>query len=306
MRLALLGAPGSGKATQAKLLVARHRVAQVSVRELLRESAKTRVAKTARTTANDNVIKLLEERLRARDSKRGFIIGDFPRNIPQAQALDTLLGMLGRAVQIAICLKVDDETLVKRITGRMQCAQCGARYNRHYFPPQRHSTCDDCDGNLTATRHRGRKAVSERIALHHQESVALNSYYKAQHKLRTVLANESEDTAAIHRKICDIVDLEIRPLEVTTIEIAAEAAKQESNTVIAGGQINRIESPPTKRVTRTRAVNNTRAESAPTRNTPTRNTKATAAKNKIAKPAVDKKSAPKATAHTNKKSPPRK
>lgn len=251
MRIAILGAPGSGKGTQAESLAARYRVPRISPGDLLREAVadddklagETRKTVAAgKPVADKIVMTLLEERLRARDSKRGFIIDGFPGNIPQAQALDTLLGMLGRALQITIYVKVDDETLVQRITGRMRCDQCGAVYNRRYAPPKVRGRCDNCDGKVVSANRGNAKTAAARVGKYHEETTPLLAYYKAQHKLRTVAA--AGDVEEIQQKICDIVDLEIRPLEIKTLETAAQTLDEEVSTIIAGGQISRITSPP--------------------------------------------------------------
>jgi adenylate kinase len=247
MRIAILGAPGSGKGTQAKLLSDRYRVPQISTGDLLREAAKdekrldqeTRdVMQAGQLVSDEIVLELLEERLRRKDAKRGFIIDGYPRNIPQAQALDTLLGMLGRALQISIYVEVDDEVLVKRITGRVGCEDCGTIFNRHYSPPRVRGKCDNCDGKLVSRSDDNTRTVAVRIKVYHEETSPLINYYKAQHKLRTVPAMGNIDE--IQQKICDIVDLEIRPLEVKTLETAAETLDEEVSTIIAGGQINRV------------------------------------------------------------------
>ena len=260
MRIAILGAPGSDKGTQAKSLAERYRVPHISVDDLLHQAnqanqaheaheahqaaaAKTDgqtepAAKDPEPVTDDTVMALLEERLRARDSKRGFVIDGFPVNIPRAQALDTLLGMLGRGLQIAVHVKVDDETLVRRIVGRMQCGQCGALYNRHYAPSKVRGKCDHCDGKVVSANIGNARAAASKVAKYHETTTPLLAYYKAQHKLRTVTA--AGDDGEIRQKICDIVDLEIRPLEVNTLETAAQTLEEEVGIVIAGGQINRI------------------------------------------------------------------
>ena len=172
MRIALLGAPGSGKGMQAESLAVRYRVPRISTGDLLRAAAadddkldeETRAAVAAgQPVADEVVLALLDERLRARDSKRGYIIDGFPGNIPQAQALDTLLGMLGRALQITIHVKVDDKTLVQRITGRMRCEQCGAAYNRRNAPPKVRGKCDNCDGKVVAASDDNAKTAAVRV-----------------------------------------------------------------------------------------------------------------------------------------------
>ena len=253
MRIALLGAPGSGKGTQAKLLAERYRIPQISTGDLLREAANspetldktTRQALDSGNLVDDEIVlKLLEERLRARDTKRGYIIDGYPRNIPQAQALDALLGILGRVLQIAINVDVDDDVLVKRIVGRTICQECGAIYNRFFSPPASKMHCDKCDGPLVSRSDDTEEVVVNRIKVYHESTAPLITYYKAQHKLRTVSARG--EIGDIHEEICGIVDLEIRPLEIKTLETAAESIGEEDSTIIAGGKINRIVPEPVK------------------------------------------------------------
>ena len=295
MRIAILGAPGSGKGAHAQALAARYRVPWLSPGELLRVAAaddqkldrETREAVQAGRAVGDEVVMaVLEERLRARDAKRGFIIDGFPLNIPQAQALDTLLGMLGRALQIAVYVKVDDEALVKHITGRLECEQCGAAFNRHSAPPTTRGKCDECGGKL-ASRGGGAKAAAVKVEAYHEETAPLIAYYKAQHKMRTVPA--VGDAEQVRQKIADIVDLEIHPLEIQSLETAAETFYEEINTIIVGGQINRIAPTPESQASKRRKARTASVTAAATPAT------ATTAGKKVVKK-VAKKVAAKVTA----------
>lgn len=247
MRIAILGGPGSGKGTQAKMLSERYRVPQISTGDLLREAAKNdkslgKEVKKAMVSGNlvDDkiVLKLLEDRLRKKDTKRGFIIDGYPRNIPQAQALDTLLGMLVKTLQISINIEVDDDALIKRIIGRVGCDDCGAIYNRFFSPPQVKTKCDDCGAKLVSRADDTAKTAEVRIGVYHQETAPLITYYRAQHKLRTM--SGIGDMDEIHEKLCELIDLEIRPLEMKTLETASDTNDETDSTVIAGGQINRV------------------------------------------------------------------
>lgn len=248
MRIALIGAPGSGKGTQAKLLAQRYRIPHISTGELLREAAKAdnnfnqqaQLAMNQGQLVQDEIVRyLLEERLRRRDAKRGFVIDGYPRNIPQAQSLDNLLGMLGRALQIAVHTDVDKNMLVKRITGRLNCTKCSAIYNKFFAPPSKAGQCDNCGSNLTARKDDAKKVIVARVEVYMQATLPLITYYRAQHKLRTVSAVEQIDQ--IHDKICAIVDLEIRPLEIEALVTAADLIDEEESTIIAGGQINKVQ-----------------------------------------------------------------
>ncbi len=247
MRIALIGVSGSGKSAQAKLLAGKYRISHISTGDLLREEARIpdrlseedRLALEEGQLVSDDVVReLLEERLRRKDTKRGFVIDGYPRNIPQAQSLDNLLGMLGRPLQIAIFTEMDDRLLIKRNVGRQVCTVCGEIYNRYFSPPAVADVCDKCAAPLGVRRKDTPKAVETRVAEHKNKTVPLITYFRAQHKLRTVVANGSLEE--IHDKVCAIVDLEIRPLEIGAVFSAADSSAEEDKTVIAGGQINRI------------------------------------------------------------------
>ncbi|MDD9884698.1 MAG: nucleoside monophosphate kinase [Gammaproteobacteria bacterium] len=280
MQIALLGGPGSGKEIQARQLAERYRLPCISVAELLRQAAappapgaKTAAARAARpkppapksppsppspppaAAVDDHEMQLLEERLRARDAKRGFVIDGFPRNIPEAQALDTLLGMLGRPLQIAVCLKIDDRALIKRVTEQLACDACGALYDRRArrrMSPETRLKCDACGGALAATSGHSVKTATAQVDAYHRDAEPLAAYYKAQHKLRTLTAAAAVDSVAgsdaaadeaeaVQQKIIDLVDLEINPLDVKNLESAADTVDEPAATTIAGGQINRAD-----------------------------------------------------------------
>jgi len=247
MRIALIGAPGSGKGTQAKLLAERYRVPHISSGDLLREAAEndknfSKEAKAAmdsgQLVSDDIVRDLLEERLRRKDTKRGFVIDGYPRNIPQSQTLDNLLGMLGKALQVVVHTDVESDVLVKRITGRLNCTACGAIFNKFYSPPAKAGKCDACGGKLMVRKDDTEKNVAARVEVYKEKTVPLVTYYRAQHKLRTVPSTVGVDV--VHEKICAIVDLEIRPLEIDAVVSAADNMDQDDGTIIAGGQISRV------------------------------------------------------------------
>ncbi|MBX2869686.1 MAG: nucleoside monophosphate kinase, partial [Acidiferrobacterales bacterium] len=250
MRIALIGVSGSGKGTQSKLLADRYRVPHISTGDLLREAAEANtLTKPQKETfeagelVDDDIVReLLEERLRRKDTKRGFVIDGYPRNIPQAQALDNLLGMLGRALQIALYTEASSEMLVKRISGRLTCSDCGAIFNKVFSQPQKAGKCDDCGGKLVSGKSESDKVVSARVEVYKQNVSPLITYYRAQHKLRTVPSMGPVDE--IHEKICAIVDLEIRPLEIEAMVSAVDNMDEEEDTIIAGGQISRVATDP--------------------------------------------------------------
>ena len=232
MRIVLLGVPGSGKGTQAKLMAEKYRVPQISTGDILRAAVadKTEVGKKVAAVmaagdlvSDDIVIDAVTDRLRAAESRRGFVLDGFPRNIPQAQELDTRLGWMGRPVQLVLHLAVEDDVVVKRVTGRLTCANCGAIFNKFFSPPTKRDVCDQCGSKKLEHRDDDNaKTVRARLASYERDTSPLISYYRAQHKLRTIPASGGTD--GIFGAICEVVDTEIRPLEKKVVVL------QESKT----------------------------------------------------------------------------
>jgi adenylate kinase len=219
MRIVLLGAPGSGKGTQAKLLVEKYKIPHVSTGDLLRASVASgsdlgRKAKLAldggQLVSDDVVLGIIQERLSKPDAKAGFVLDGFPRNIPQAQALDATLARLGQPLQLALLVDVNREVLTKRITGRRTCTQCGAIYNIYFSPSKPPGKCSKCGGALTQRSDDNEETVRKRLAVYEEQTAPLVSYYKAQGKLRTVRGVGAINE--IFKNITDIVEAQIRPL----------------------------------------------------------------------------------------------
>lgn len=234
MRIVLLGVPGSGKGTQAKLMAEKYRVPQISTGDILRAAVadKTEVGKKVAAVmaagdlvSDDIVIDAVTDRLRGPESRRGFVLDGFPRNIPQAQELDTRLGWMGRPVQLVLHLAVEEDVVIKRVTGRLTCANCGAIFNKFFSPPTKKGVCDQCGSKKLEHRDDDNaKTVRARLASYERDTSPLISYYRAQHKLRTIPASGGSD--GIFGAICEVVDTEIRPLDKKVVVL------QESKTQI--------------------------------------------------------------------------
>ncbi len=231
MRIVLLGAPGSGKGTQAKLLVDKYKIPQISTGDLLRAAvaARTELGKKAKAVmeagqlvSDDIVLGIIQERLAKPDSKGGFILDGFPRNIPQAQALDAMLARLGQPLQLALLVDVDDAVLMKRLTGRRNCGSCGAIYNIYFSPPRTPGKCDHCGGILQHRSDDNEETVRNRLKVYHEQTSPLVSYYKAQGKLRTVRGVGG--IGDIFRNICTVIESQIRPLAAVMGQIGASLA----------------------------------------------------------------------------------
>ncbi len=138
------------------------------------------------------------------------MLDGFPRNIPQAQALDALLARLGQPLQLALLIDVDTEVLIKRLTGRRTCASCGQIYNIYFSPSKAAGKCDKCGGVLQHRSDDNEATIRNRLQVYEAQTSPLVSYYKAQGKLRTVrgIGNIND----IFRVVSDIVEAQIRPL----------------------------------------------------------------------------------------------
>ncbi len=233
MRIVLLGAPGSGKGTQAKLLVEKYKIPQMSTGDLLRAevSAGTELGKKAKSAmdsgqlvSDEVVLGMIQARLSKPDSKNGFILDGFPRNIPQAQSLDAMLARLGQPLQLALLVDVDTEVLMKRLTGRRTCGSCGAIYNIYFSAPKTANKCDKCGGALQHRSDDNEQTVSNRLQVYQQQTAPLVNYYKAQGKLRTVRGVGA--VSVIYKNVSDIIESQIRPLADVMGKIESAAVRQ--------------------------------------------------------------------------------
>lgn len=195
MRIVLLGAPGSGKGTQAKRLVDKFHVPQISTGDLLRAAvaADTPLGRQAKAVmdagqlvSDEIVLGMIRERLAQPDAQRGFILDGFPRNIAQAEALDAMLEALGKPLQLALLIDVDFDVLMQRLTGRRTCVSCGQMYNIYSSPPKVDGACDKCGGNLHHRADDNEETIGNRLRVYEAQTAPLISYYRNQGKLRTV------------------------------------------------------------------------------------------------------------------------
>lgn len=213
MRIVLLGAPGSGKGTQAKLLVERYKIPQISTGDLLREAVSSgsslgrqaKVAMDAGQLVNDEtVLGIIKERVMRADARNGFILDGFPRNLQQAEALDQLLAGLGRPVNLALLVAVDVDALLQRLVGRRTCLSCGQMYNVYYAPPHIDGRCDECGGKLRHRADDNEETIGNRLRVYETHTLPVIEYYQSQNKLRTVQGvGEVTDIFKAVRKIVD-------------------------------------------------------------------------------------------------------
>lgn len=195
MRLVFLGAPGSGKGTQAKMLMKKHQVPQISTGDLLRAAVKegTQLGIQAKATmeagqlvADEIVIRMISERLHEEDAQKGFILDGFPRSIPQAEALDKMLEAEHHPLGMAVLLDVPMDALFKRLTGRRSCSHCGALYNVYYTPPQKEGHCDKDGAELLHRADDNETTITNRLDVYQKQTAPLVDFYKAQGKFAAV------------------------------------------------------------------------------------------------------------------------
>lgn len=196
MNLILLGPPGAGKGTQAEVLVAKRGLVQLSTGEMLRAAVKagTEVGKKAKAimeagglVSDDIVIGIISDRIDQPDCAKGFILDGFPRTLNQAAALDKLLKDKGKTLDTVIEMKVKDDVLVDRISGRFSCAKCGAGYHDTNKRPKVEGKCDAC-GSTEFSRRADDNAetVKNRLMAYYRETAPLIGYYFAKGKLQSV------------------------------------------------------------------------------------------------------------------------
>lgn len=195
MKLVLLGAPGSGKGTQAKLLVDKLNIPQISTGDLLRAAveAQTPLGRQAKAimdagqlVPNDLVLGLIRERLNNPDCRNGFILDGFPRNLEQAEELDRLLDSLSMPIQKSILIDVDFDILMQRLTGRLTCEDCGAVYNIFTNPPTMEDECDKCGGNLHHRSDDNEETIGKRLRVYETQTQPVADYYRQQGKLSVI------------------------------------------------------------------------------------------------------------------------
>lgn len=195
MKIIMLGAPGAGKGTQAKMIADRYSVPHISTGDIFRANIKnnTELGQEAKKYMDQGLlvpdeltVKILLDRVAAEDCKNGYVLDGFPRTIPQAEVLNHALTELGEKVDFAIDVDVPDENIINRMSGRRACLSCGATYHIVHIPPKTEGVCDRCGSELILRDDDKAETVKNRLQVYHEQTQPLIDYYTEQGVLRTV------------------------------------------------------------------------------------------------------------------------
>ena len=203
MKLILLGAPGAGKGTQAEVISEKYNIPTISTGNIIRAALKngTEMGLKAKSyidagnlVPDDVVIGIIKERLAEDDCQNGYILDGFPRTIPQAEALDEL----GFEIDAALSIEVADEEIVKRMSGRRVCPDCGASFHTEYKKPQVEGKCNFCNADLVIRKDDEPETVLNRLGVYHEQTEPLKAYYEKLGKLLIVEGQEEvKDTTRL-------------------------------------------------------------------------------------------------------------
>lgn len=209
MRLIMLGAPGAGKGTQANKLSERFSIPKISTGDILRDAIKngTSLGLKAKSfmdagqlVPDDVVIGIVEERLNSKDCVSGWILDGFPRTLQQAHTLDSMLKRINAGIDHVLNLDMDDEEIIKRLSGRRSCENCQNTFNIYFSLPVKDGVCDNCGGKLIQRNDDKEETVRERFRVYKEKTEPLVNYYSQQGLLKKIDAGE--DIEIVFSKIC--------------------------------------------------------------------------------------------------------
>lgn len=212
MRLILLGSPGAGKGTQAKMLKEKFGIPQVSTGDILRKAVQeeSELGKQAKTymdagqlVPDDLVIGLIKARTREMDCQKGFILDGFPRTIVQAEMLCETLNAMQIDIDAVIDIVVEHDEVIGRLTGRSTCAGCGAMYHEKSRLPKEAGRCDGCGGELYQRPDDNEKTILKRLEVYKKETEPLKEFYRKRGNLKT--AQGSGSAEEIFSRVCSLI-----------------------------------------------------------------------------------------------------
>jgi adenylate kinase len=213
MKIIMLGAPGAGKGTQAKMIAEKFSIPHISTGDIFRANIKngTELGKKAKEymdqgqlVPDELTVEILLDRVANEDCKNGYVLDGFPRTIPQADVLDKELTKLGDKVDFAINVDVPDENIVRRMSGRRACLKCGATYHIEHIPPKKEGICDTCGSELVQRDDDKPETVQNRLKVYHEQTQPLIEYYDNKKILRTV--DGTKDMQEVFDSIVNILN----------------------------------------------------------------------------------------------------
>lgn len=202
MYILLMGPPGAGKGTQAEKLIREYGIPQISTGDMFRAAVKsgTALGKEAKSYMDKGAlvphsvtVGIVKERLAQDDCKKGWILDGFPRTTAQASALDAILHDLGIQLTAVLDFNVNRDDLVKRVSGRLVCRQCGASFHKEFRPPKQEGVCDNCGGELYQRTDDNEVTVRERLAVYDTSTKPLIDYYKVSGRYYEINGDQSMD-----------------------------------------------------------------------------------------------------------------
>ena len=209
----LLGPPGAGKGTQAKILAKELNLPHISTGDLLRQNVSegTDLGKEARDFMNKGLLvpdelirQMLTKRFAKPDVRAGFILDGYPRNINQAKTLDDILAKLKMDIDLVIDLKISESVIIQRLSGRLVCNVCGLNFHIKNMPPKKAMTCDACGGRLYQRTDDKEETIKKRLAVYINESAGLIKYYQDKKKLYSLSADE--DAQVVLKKMLQFIE----------------------------------------------------------------------------------------------------
>ena len=195
MKIVMLGAPGAGKGTKAKMLAAKYGIPHISTGDIFRANIKegTELGKKAKEFMDQGqlvpdslTLDLIMDRFSKPDCANGYVLDGFPRTIPQAEVLEEALNKLGDKIDYAIDVDVPDENIIKRMSGRRACLKCGATYHIEHVPPKKEGICDVCGEPLVLRDDDKPETVKNRLDVYHKQTQPLIDFYSSRNVLKTV------------------------------------------------------------------------------------------------------------------------